>query len=79
VPIYDYFCPGCGTTEERHVRVEYRDDQRCLACLSWLERQVAAPLGRIAGRVVQGGGPDRFTADVLGIPLKDLPDGLKTK
>ena len=79
MPLYDYRCPNCDSKEERNVLIEHRDDQRCLACLSWLERQMAAPLGRIAGRAVQGGGPDRFTADMLGIPLKELPEGLKTR
>lgn len=44
-----------------------------------MQRMVSAPLFKFAGRVTPGGGPDRLTADMLGIPLKELPDGLKTK
>ena len=71
----DLRCYKCGDTD-RVVPIAERDNQTC-DCGAHLARQLAAPLGRIAGRVVQGGGPDRFTADMLGIPLKELPDGLK--
>jgi hypothetical protein len=40
-------------------------------------KKLAAPMGRMWGVVPKGGGPDRFTADALGIPLKDLPKDLK--
>lgn len=77
-PLYDYACPACGHTVERQRPVEIRDGALgCDECGAFMERQVAAPMGRIAGRVVQGGGPDRFTADALGIPLKELPAGLR--
>jgi hypothetical protein len=44
-----------------------------------MERLLAAPLFKIGGKVTPGGGPDKFTADMLGIPLKELPSGLKTE
>jgi hypothetical protein len=60
--------------------VEHRNDTvRCTGCQAEMRRILSAPLFRFAGRVVSGGGPDRFTADVLGVPLKDLPAGLKTE
>ena len=76
---YDYCCPNCKRLEERFVQLHNRDDQVCSLCGVPTVRQMPAPMGRIAGRVVQGGGPDRFTADMMGIPLKELPEGLKTK
>ena len=53
--------------------------QQCERCGDPLIRTIHAVPGKIAGRIAQGGGPDRFTADMLGIPLKELPSGLKAK
>ena len=79
MPIYDFYC-RCGWEGERSVPIDERDRQHCPACGKYpMDRHLAAPLGRIAGRAVQGGGPDRFTADMLGVPLKELPEGLKTR
>lgn len=77
MPIYQYRCT-CGRAEERILGVHDRDNQVCGNCLRTMERQVAAPLFRFAGRVTPGGGPDKFTADMLGIPLHDLPAGLRS-
>lgn len=78
MPIYDYYCDPCGRTEEITSSIEDRDGQWCHECGGKLRRLLAAPMGKMAGQVARGGGPDRFTADMLGIPLKDLPKGLKT-
>ena len=77
MPLYEYVCVKCNVTTERNVWVRDRDTQRHL-CGTKLFRSLSAPAFKFAGRVVKGGGPDRFTADTLGIPLKDLPDSLKT-
>ena len=81
MPTYEYQCRKCGWGGDRVVRIADRDKQHCqtIVCDAPLERQVAAPLGRVMGVIPKGGGPDRFTADMLGIPLKELPEGLKTK
>jgi putative FmdB family regulatory protein len=80
MPTYDFICPHCGWQSEKNVPIMARATQRCPQCSSTLTQQILkAPLGKMKGAVVQGGGPDRFTADVLGIPLKDLPEGLRTK
>lgn len=76
MPIYGYRCT-CGWTGDLVMSVDLRDQAQCPSCLRAPERQVSAPLFRFAGRVTPGGGPDRFTADALGIPLKELPDSLK--
>lgn len=75
--VYDYACPECEFKATRTIPFGDRDKQTCKCCNAHLARQLSAPMGRIAGRVVQGGGPDRFTADMLGIPLKELPNDLK--
>ena len=77
MPTYDYVCGTCGWKGELHTTIAYRDLMIC-DCRQQLTRQLAAPMGRVAGRAVQGGGPDRFTADALGIPLKELPTGLRS-
>ena len=75
---YDYVCPQCGKQPPRIVHFDQRDEQDCKWCGLRLQRQLSAPMGRVAGQVPKGGGPDRFTADMLGIPLKELPEGLKS-
>ena len=80
MPLYEYICYGCDRLLERIVPVEERDAQWCDGCDDRLRRVLSVPAqAQFRGRVVQGGGPDRFTADALGVPLKDLPEGLKTK
>lgn len=79
MPTYDFFCRQCVINTTFISSVELRDEQPCIHCGKVLERRLAAPLFKFTGRVTPGGGPDRFTADMLGIPLKELPDGLKTK
>jgi putative FmdB family regulatory protein len=79
MPLYDYRCAGCGWKAELNIPIAQRDDVWCPVCGDQLDRLPSAPLGRMAGQVVQGGGPDRFTADALGIPLRDLPDSLRAE
>jgi putative FmdB family regulatory protein len=77
MPIYTYAC-DCGSSVD--VIRTYKDDSPvpCAACKKEMKRQLSAPLFRFKGRVTPGGGPDRYTADTLGIPLKELPKGLKS-
>ena len=87
MPIYDYVCPNCGWEGELIVRSISRDAQLCEArigaggrrCLGELQRLVSAPHGRVIGRADGKviGGPDQFTADVLGYKVKDLPAHLR--
>ena len=79
MPTYDYRCAGCGARWTAVRSIEGRDDPVGCDCGDVFVRQVSAVAFKFAGRVVQGGGPDRFTADVLGISLRDLPEGLKAE
>ena len=80
MPTYEFTCPNCGLETTRVTSIDERNGRHvCERCGDPLQRTIrTAPLGRMAGQVVQGGGPDRFTADALGIPLKELPPGLRT-
>lgn len=79
MPIFEYECEKCGWEEEKTVPMAERDQHACCPlCNAFVRRRLAAPNFRFAGRTLQGGGPDRFTADVLGLHPKDLPDGLRT-
>lgn len=78
MPTYNYHCDACRTHEERVVPIVMRNRQACETCGQDLKIMLSAPLFRVAGRITPGGGPDRFTADMLGIPLKELPEGLKS-
>ncbi len=78
MPTYGYVCT-CGVEIDAVRPVDQRDDlPQCPGCQQEMRRSLAAPLFRFAGRVTPGGGPDKFTADALGVPLAELPDGLKT-
>lgn len=77
MPLYDYACPSCGWENELYAPVFGRDGMACPRCQSHLNRKVAAPMGRMAGQYGEGGGPDRFTADTMGIKVGDLPPYLK--
>lgn len=80
MPSYDLYCGTCQRTEERVVPIAKRHEQTCNVCGDPMTLVLTrAPIGKIAGQVTPGGGPDRFTADMLGIPLKELPPGLRTK
>lgn len=80
MPSYDYHCRTCQRVEERVVPIAERHAQNCTVCGDPMALVLTrAPIGKIAGQVTPGGGPDRFTADQLGIPLKELPPGLRTK
>jgi putative FmdB family regulatory protein len=77
MPVYNYFC-NCGTTVDIIRTMDTRDESTpCGACGREMQRRLAAPLFKFHGRVTPGGGPDKFTADMLGIPLHDLPPALK--
>lgn len=77
-PTYDFVCV-CGWQGESFCSVENRDIQCCPqpGCHRILSRRLAAPMGKMKGDVAKGGGPDRFTADMLGIKTGDLPNYLK--
>jgi putative FmdB family regulatory protein len=81
MPIYEFVCKGCGLETSRVTSISERNGpHNCERCGDPLTREIrTAQAPRFAGRVVQGGGPDRFTADMLGIPLKELPSGLRTR
>lgn len=81
MPTYVHVCQTCGMSQEVVRRIAERDlPLPCVICPETnTKRLVGAPLFKFAGRVTPGGGPDRFTADMLGIPLKELPDGLKSE
>lgn len=78
MPTYDFYCV-CGWRGEHYCKVDVRDSQCCPkpGCHRILKRELAAPAGRMAGTTAKGGGPDRFTADMLGVKTGDLPDYLK--
>lgn len=77
MPTYGYACV-CGMKQDVVRPIAERNDPvECTACQREMQRQLDAPMGRIWGVVPQGGGMDRFTADALGIPVKELPPGLR--
>ncbi len=79
MPTYDLKCGCCLRRYSRNVPIDERHNQRCSHCDQPLALQMSAPLFRFKGVPTKGGGPDKFTADMLGIPLKELPSGLRTK
>ena len=80
MPIYGYSCL-CGWGGDLYAPIFTRDGQVCPRCAQPLTRQLSAPMGRVTGQGWKdgSGGPDQFTADVTGIPLRDLPSGLRSR
>lgn len=83
MPVYQFDCPNCGAYLTQILPIERRNDPRfCPQCSEPLRRRVDGPYGRVRGRAdgkPDPGGPDQFTADMLGVPVKDLPINLKVK
>lgn len=77
-PLYDLFCPTCHRTVERQCKIDDRLTQRCYHDGDLLMVKIAPVYGKMAGTVLKGGGPDRFTADMLGCRVDELPSGLRT-
>lgn len=79
MPLYDVRCNLCEWEGEIQAKMDAGDVMYCPNCdKPYLDKVfLKAPLGRVQGVIPKGGGPDKFTADMLGIPLKDLPPGLK--
>lgn len=78
MPTYGFACV-CGALQDVVRPIAERNNPvHCTGCQQEMQRQLESPLFRFAGRVTPGGGPDKFTADMLGIPLHDLPAGLRT-
>ena len=73
MPLYDYKCRTCKKEEERNVSYERRDIQTCNICGGVLTRRLSMP------RIKVGPTPDQVTAEVLEIPEKELPPGLRTE
>ena len=83
MPIYEWDCKICGAYIAPIVPLDERNLPRaCPQCGYRMERRISAPYGKVIGRadgkIISGGGPDRFTADVLGTKLKDLPAALRS-
>lgn len=79
MPLYDCVCTKCGWTGEKQAKIKDRDAILCERCSYMVLRLPAAVYGKMAGTVLQGGGPDRFTADMLGIKTGDLPGYMKAE
>ena len=82
MPIYDYRCRACSTVFEALESSGWPGPTPCPRCGNDLtDRLLSAPHGRVKGQGWKdgSGGPDQYTADTLGIPLKELPPGLRTK
>lgn len=77
MPTYTYRC-DCSQIELVRPMAQSHVFPRCPRCRLDMRLVLQPTIFKFAGRVTPGGGPDRFTADMLGIPLKELPSGLKT-
>lgn len=86
MPLYTYRCPSCrGRLEETRSIERRHDAPQCPVCSSGMLLAPTAPAminttGQpTGGRKRDGtGGPDQMTADLLGIPVKDIPPGLRS-
>ena len=81
MPIYEYLCDFCGRRWDAFASVENRDVAHCPTCNYPASRQLAAPAGKVKGQACAdgSGGADQFTADVMGFPVHDIPEALRTQ
>ena len=82
MPIYTFTCSYCGHEQDVIRKIIDRDIlEICWRCREACYRKVSAPLGRVYGAAYsrKHNIPDRVTADLTGIPYKELPRGLKTR
>jgi len=79
MPIYDYLCVFCNDRVERQVPIDERDQQTCSHCGFGISRLVSPTPGKVKGRADGKivGGPDQFTADMLGMKVKELPASMR--
>lgn len=75
MPIFDFICTECGFQFEKIVRPG--DTVACENCGVPMMKMVSAPSVRVAGVAAKGGGMDRFTADMMGVRLDELPAHMK--
>lgn len=79
MPNYTYHC-NCGWQITMNRPINERDlVVHCQECDREMPRDLASPSFKFRGRTVKGGGPDRFTADMLDMRLDELPDSLRTE
>lgn len=76
--IYRWECPTCFRTAERIMPAEQRDDQQVCDCGQPLVRVQVAGFFRLPGGNSKINYADQFTADAIGIPVNELPSGLKS-
>jgi len=77
--LFDFQCNRCGmTTEHFTTRREANRPYTCV-CGGRKFRVLSPVKGRVKGRAdgKDRSDADRFTADMLGIPEKELPSGLR--
>ena len=82
MPTYTFKCTYCGHEHDVIRKVAEREaPEICPKCKDVCYRKLAAPRGRVLGPAYnkRHSVADHFTADVLGLPYKDLPAGLRTK
>lgn len=48
MPLFDFKCPACGRVVEMNVKTA-QDTVYCFNCESVMERQMAAPYGKVVG------------------------------
>ena len=79
MPIYIYECPACWRIDERVIAMADRDEPQQCECGATLTRKLTSAAFRMPGGNPKINYADQFTADALGMPLRDLPDSLRTK
>lgn len=81
MPTYTFGCTYCGHTHDVLRKIAERDaPELCPRCMETCYRKLAAPRGRVLGPAyaAKHRTADRYTADRLGIPLRELPKGLQS-
>ena len=82
MPIYQFQCVGCGAAEDFMLKITERNKViDCWKCAGAMRHVITPVAGRVYGAAYsrKHNIPDRVTADLTGIPYKELPKGLRTR
>ena len=78
-PMYLFECGKCWRIEERLLPIDQRDGPQICQCGDQMRRSATAAAVRIPGSPHNKiNYADQFTADMLGVPAKELPSGIRT-
>lgn len=82
MPLYEFHCKVCGHSEDFMLKMEDRNtEQDCWKCGGPMAHVITPVVGRVYGSAYdrKHDTVNRATAALVGVPYKELPEGLRTE